>query len=155
MYFYNFDHSSLEGEVQLRSTWKCNRWGVLRHRRETTGWKQHHKEFPDPNYQTRQYGKLVHCGETKRELKRILICDCRCNERLKSKPEGSTRLASLMGHWLSAEIYDEVIKRELKRRPMYKYRCDERLKSKIEGSRRNKEWEKTNIWVSVWWKTKN
>ena len=62
------------------------------------GWKQHHKEFPDPNYQTRQYGKLVHCGETKRELKRILICECRCNERLKSKPEGSTRLASLMGH---------------------------------------------------------
>ena len=31
--------------------------------------------------------------EIKRELKRILIYECRCNERLKAKAEGSARLA--------------------------------------------------------------
>ena len=30
--------------------------------------------------------------QIKRELKRILIYECRCNERLKGKDEGSTRL---------------------------------------------------------------
>ena len=33
----------------------------------------------------------VYYGEIKREVKRILIYDCRCNERLKLKAEGSTR----------------------------------------------------------------
>ena len=32
--------------------------------------------------------------EIKRELKGILIYECRCNERLKAKAEGSTRLTS-------------------------------------------------------------
>ena len=31
--------------------------------------------------------------EIKRELKRRLIYECRCDERLKTKSEGSTRLA--------------------------------------------------------------
>jgi hypothetical protein len=31
--------------------------------------------------------------EIKRELERILIHECRCNERLKAKAEGSIRLA--------------------------------------------------------------
>ena len=35
---------------------------------------------------------VVYYEETKRELKRILIYECRCNERLKTKAEGSTRL---------------------------------------------------------------
>ncbi len=30
--------------------------------------------------------------EIKRELNRILIYECRCNERLRGKDEGSTRL---------------------------------------------------------------
>ena len=30
---------------------------------------------------------------TKRKLNRRLICECRCDERLKAKAEGSTRLA--------------------------------------------------------------
>ena len=30
--------------------------------------------------------------EKKREIKRILIHECRCDERLKTKTEGSTRL---------------------------------------------------------------
>ena len=37
----------------------------------------------------------VYYGEIKREVKRMLIYDCRCNERLKLKAEGSTRLAGL------------------------------------------------------------
>ena len=36
---------------------------------------------------------FVYYEETKRELKRILIYECRCNERLKAKAEGSIRLA--------------------------------------------------------------
>ena len=35
----------------------------------------------------------VYYEEIKRELKRILMHECRCNERLKAKAEGSTRLA--------------------------------------------------------------
>ena len=35
---------------------------------------------------------LVYYEETKRELKRILIYECRCNERLTGKSEGSTHL---------------------------------------------------------------
>jgi hypothetical protein len=36
---------------------------------------------------------FVYYEEIKRELKRILIHEYRCNERLKAKTEGSTRLA--------------------------------------------------------------
>ena len=39
---------------------------------------------------------VVYYEETKRELKKILLCliyECRCNERLKAKAEGSRRLA--------------------------------------------------------------
>ena len=35
---------------------------------------------------------VVYYEETNRELKRILIYECRCNERLKVKTEESTRL---------------------------------------------------------------
>jgi hypothetical protein len=35
---------------------------------------------------------FVYYEETKRELNRILIYECRCDETLRSKPEGSTRL---------------------------------------------------------------
>ncbi len=35
---------------------------------------------------------FVYYGEIKRETKRILIYESRCNERLKSKDEGSTLL---------------------------------------------------------------
>ncbi len=36
---------------------------------------------------------FVYVEEMKRELKRILVYECRCNEGLKAKAEGSTRLA--------------------------------------------------------------
>jgi hypothetical protein len=39
------------------------------------------------------WDRSVYYEETKRELKRILIYECRCNERLKVKSEGSRRLA--------------------------------------------------------------
>ncbi len=38
------------------------------------------------------WDRSVYYEETNRELKRILIYECRCNERLKVKSEGSTRL---------------------------------------------------------------
>ncbi len=37
--------------------------------------------------------KFVNYGTTKRELNRRLIYECRCDERLKAKAEGFTRLA--------------------------------------------------------------
>jgi len=42
--------------------------------------------------------KVVYYGETNRELNRILIYECRCNERLKAKAEGSTRLTYGLEH---------------------------------------------------------
>ena len=36
---------------------------------------------------------VVYYESIKRELKRILIRECRCDERLRAKAEGSTRLA--------------------------------------------------------------
>ena len=35
---------------------------------------------------------VVHHTEIKREIQRILICECRCNERLKLNTQGSIRL---------------------------------------------------------------
>jgi hypothetical protein len=63
--------------------------------------------------------------------------ECRCDERLKTKSEKSTRLgySGYIGN--EAEnffVYYESIKRELKRRLIYEYRCDERLKTKNEES---------------------
>ena len=49
-------------------------------------------------------------GEYLLKLNRKLICECRCDERLKAKVEGSTRLKPF--------VYYESIKRELNRRLM-------------------------------------
>ena len=48
--------------------------------------------------------------QIKRELKKIHICGCRCNDRLKAKTDGSTRLTYVL------IVYYEAIKRELYRR---------------------------------------
>ena len=37
--------------------------------------------------------RCVYYEKTKRELNRIRIYECRCDERLRAKAEGSTRLA--------------------------------------------------------------
>ena len=56
----------------------------------------------------------------KRDLKRRPIYEYRCDERLKTKDEGSTRPGNIVGS----------IKRELKIRGIYECRCDERLQTK-------------------------
>ncbi len=43
-------------------------------------------------------GFFVHYEEIKQELHRRLICECRCDDRLKPKVEGSTRLAYTGSH---------------------------------------------------------
>ncbi len=67
-----------------------------------------------------------------RELNRRLIYECRFDDRLKAKDEGSTRLV----YTLSQFVYYETIHREVpNRRRIYECRCDERLKSQYtEGS---------------------
>ena len=85
--------------------------------------------------------------------------ECRCDERLKAKAEGSTRLAytGLRGglehlktetrlideHCVCVERKNKcteyisgIIKRELKRILIYECQCNERLKDKDEGSTR-------------------
>ena len=52
----------------------------------------------------------VYYQEIQRELKRILIYECRCNEGLKAKAEGSTHLAYTVRK-LSAD--DETLRREI------------------------------------------
>ncbi len=40
--------------------------------------------------------RFVYCEETKREVKRILMYECRSNEKQKGKTEGSTRLVTTL-----------------------------------------------------------
>jgi hypothetical protein len=78
----------------------------------------------------------------KRNLNRRLICECRCDEKLKAKTDGSTRLTytgdtlGVVGNSLYEYVYYESMKRELKTRPLYECRYDERLKAKAEESTR-------------------
>ena len=51
------------------------------------------KERERVNHQFVRLVFSVYYVEIKRELKRMLIYECRCNERLGAKAEGSTRLA--------------------------------------------------------------
>ena len=53
----------------------------------------------------------THRIEIKREIQRILVHDCRCNERLKDKSEGSTHLT----YWGTGTLKDrdEVKRREV------------------------------------------
>jgi hypothetical protein len=93
------------------------------------------KEIEDVLSSTRQVcllwnHKIVHYESINREVKRRLIYEYRCDERLKTKSEESMwRGVSEIFFWIS-------IKRELKRRPIYEYRYNERLKTKTEESTR-------------------
>jgi hypothetical protein len=71
--------------------------------------------------------------------------ECRCDERLKTKAEGSTRLAysGIIGglyhlkietRLMSITVDYESIKRDPQRIPIYECRCDERLQTEAEGS---------------------
>ena len=70
--------------------------------------------------------------ETKRELKRILMYECRCNERLKAKTEVSTPLSDT--YWRKF-YYEQQINPEIKRIHISGCRCDERLKAKTDESK--------------------
>ena len=69
----------------------------------------------------------------KRELKTRPIYECRCDERLQTKSEESTRLVytGLLGVILCLVLIDKA---RAKARPMYDCRCDERLKLKDDES---------------------
>ncbi len=59
--------------------------------------------------------RVVYYEEITRELKRILIYECRCNERLKAKVEGSTHLGytCVPRGTGTAKDRDEVKRREV------------------------------------------
>ena len=65
---------------------------------------------------------VVYYETIKREVEIKPISECRCDERLKTKCEESTRLGRI--------VYYESRKRELKTRPIYECRSDERLQTK-------------------------
>ena len=85
-------------------------------------------------WRTKRYSlrKFIYYGQQiKRDLQRILISGCRCNERLKSNSDGLKRLeyTEVEGPQLVLFfVYYEGIKRDLNRK---------------------------HITVSVWWKTKS
>ena len=79
---------------------------------------------------------FVYYEETKRELKRLLIYECRCNERLKANAEGSRRPCIHCEVCCEGFVYYESIKRKLNKRLILECRCDARLKVKVEGSTR-------------------
>ena len=98
---------------------------------------------------------FVYYESIKRDLKTRPTYECQCDERLKTKPEESTRLTytgllgelehlkiktrlidemfvSVITSRLLTEVfvYYESIKRELKKRLIFECRCDPRLKVK-------------------------
>ena len=75
---------------------------------------------------------VVYNESRKRDLKTRPIYECRCDERLKTKTEKSTRL--VYTGFLHFFVYYESRKTEVKTRPIYECRCDERLKTKTEKS---------------------
>ena len=82
----------------------------------------------------------IYYESRKREVKTRPMYECRCDERLKTKSEKSTRrsytgfLGELEHPKISLFVYYESINRGLKRRLIYDYRYDERLKTKNEES---------------------
>ena len=68
-----------------------------------------------------------------RELNISLIYECRCDERLKDKAEGCTRL-TYTKKMFKKNVYYESLKRELKTKAINECRCDERLKTRVEES---------------------
>jgi hypothetical protein len=81
---------------------------------------------------------MVYYETLKRELNRRLTYGCRCDERLKDKGEGSTRLTytglcgikDVIVHILTVVVYYESMKRKLKTKAIYECRCNERLQNK-------------------------
>ena len=72
--------------------------------------------------------------QIKRELKGIHACGCRCNERLKVKTDGSTRLRDT-GFLRQCVYYNGENERGIH---TCGCRCNERLKVKTDGSAESK-----------------
>ena len=81
----------------------------------------------------------VYYEKINRELKRILIYECRCNERLKAKAEGSTRLAYTGLHGELEHLKIEtgwcITGAEVKSSPCASA-CNTALTSPVQGSAR-------------------
>jgi len=76
-----------------------------------------------PRHNDNSSYKCVYYEAMKQESKRRPIYECRCNERMKTKGEGSCVLYFEFVHYESIKgdltfVYYESIKRELKIRPM-------------------------------------
>jgi hypothetical protein len=90
----------------------------------------------------KNYIWYVYYESLKREIKTKTIYGCRCDERLKTNVEESTRLACTRGiytsrmHSMRFFVYYESLNRELKTKTAYGYRCDERLKTNVKESTR-------------------
>ncbi len=97
--------------------------------RHLTYSKISHTQNIHKNRRCTKLHSFVYYESIKRTLKRRLIYEYRCDERLKTKNEESTRLGVNV-------VYYESIKRELKRRLIYEYGYDERLKTKNQESTR-------------------
>ena len=74
---------------------------------------------------------MISLESIKRKLKKKVLLECRCDERLKDKADGSTCLV-YTGYLLVPFVYYESLKRELQTKPTYEFRYDERLKTKVE-----------------------
>jgi hypothetical protein len=80
-------------------------------------------------YESRKRESNVYYESIKRELKSRLIYEYRCDERLKTKNEESTRLAD------TGLLFIIRVKRELKRVYINGCRYYERLNAETEGSK--------------------
>ena len=80
---------------------------------------------------------FVYYESRKWEVRRRLVNEGRCDERLKPKVEESTCLTYTGLHdKQTLVVYYEPLKRALKTKTIYGYRCDERLKTNIKESTR-------------------
>jgi hypothetical protein len=57
----------------------------------------------------RQCCASLNYEEIMRELKRVLIRECRCNGRLKAEAEGSTQCTHILGHGAMVEVIQKWV----------------------------------------------
>jgi hypothetical protein len=72
----------------------------------------------------------------KRELNERLLYECRCDERLNSKPERSTRLSYTVSVFTVSLFFINRESESYRGNFKNECRCDESLKVKVEGSAR-------------------
>ncbi len=72
---------------------------------------------------------FVYYESINRNLNRRLICECRCDERLKIRTHVKAKGLLFIFSVYLCFVYYELLKRELKTKPINECRCDERLKT--------------------------